>query len=74
MQFIRRNPNICCFGAWSIGALGQFLIESHKHFRCHNGFARACGRLEYERVALAAQAQQVYGLVNKFVDGFLLIA
>ncbi len=53
MQFIWSNPNIGYFGVWSIGTLGQFLIEPHKHFRCHYGFAGAGGRLENKGVAVA---------------------
>ncbi len=74
MQFVWGNPNICYFCVWSIGALGQFLIKPHKHIRCHHGFAGAGGRLENEGVAVSTQTEQVDGLVDKLVYGFLLIA
>ena len=74
VQFIWSNPNISYFGAWSIGTLGEFLGEPHKHFRCHHSLAGAGGRLENERMAVATQTEQVDGLVYKFINGFLLIA
>ena len=57
MQFVWSNPNIGYFSERCIGTLGEFLIEPHKHFRCHNGLAGASGRLENESVAVATQTE-----------------